>query len=378
MKMQKKIILKKAIKCLLILGLVLIETQAIASKEDYYAGIEVGSKGVKLCILNPSLPANELSKKVVYDTTINSDFIKFSPTTSDATVLAVLRLYIIANQTYSVNSKNIFLAISSGLNQTAHREKKLDEIDLLIASIKSVLKDPEREVEVVSVYEESIFTHKSIIPTSENMTTIIIDIGSGNTKGGYFISSNVFNVFNIPWGTKSTTNVVEKVCDSPCSIDDFSTLLAKKLNQISENDILMAVDKCGITNYDFKILFSGGIAWATATLAKPDLIKEEIIDLSFSETEKFHNQLVKNFDKLTGGEYSQLYIDQKYQVQKVFNQTSLIGGSGLLLRLMKKFERVNGTKKFGFIKNNKAGWLPGYIMNKIDTRTGKTSIVVPK
>jgi len=92
MKMQKKIILKKAIKCLLILGLVLIETQAIASKEDYYAGIEVGSKGVKLCILNPSLPANELSKKVVYDTTINSDFIKFSPTTSDATVLAVTKV----------------------------------------------------------------------------------------------------------------------------------------------------------------------------------------------------------------------------------------------------------------------------------------------
>ena len=63
------------------------------------------------------------------------------------------------------------------------------------------------------------------------MTTIIIDIGSGNTKGGYFISSNVFNTFNIPWGTKSTTNAVEKVCDSPCTVDDFSTLLVKHLNK---------------------------------------------------------------------------------------------------------------------------------------------------
>ena len=78
---------------------------------DYYAGIEVGSKGVKLCILNPSLPVNEISRKVIYDTTINSDFIKFSDATSDATVLAVLSLFRIANQPYELKTKNIFLKV---------------------------------------------------------------------------------------------------------------------------------------------------------------------------------------------------------------------------------------------------------------------------
>lgn len=376
--MQKKIILKKAIKCVLILGLAIFETKAIAGEKDYYAGIEVGSKGVKLCILNPSLPVSELSKKVIYDTTINSDFIKFSDATSDATVLAVHSLFRIANQNYAVNSKNIFLAVSSGVKQTADREKKQDQINLLIASIKSVIKDPQREVEVVSVYQESIFTHKSIIPTSENMTTIIIDIGSGNTKGGYFISSNVFNTFNIPWGTKSTTNVVEKVCDSPCTVDDFSDLLVKKLNKISEVDIPAAVDKCGITSYDFKIFFSGGIAWATSTLAKPEEFNTKLIDLSYDEVNKFQSQLVKNYEKLTGGDYNQQFLDEKYRIQKVFNQKSLIGGNGLMLRIMKKFERVNGTKKYGFIKNNKAGWLPAYIIDKIDVRAGKPTTAVPK
>lgn len=346
--------------------------------EKTYAGIEVGSKGVKLCVLNNRIVATELSKKVIYDTTINTDFIKFSKATNDASSAAVLSLYRIANQNFNVNSKDIFLAISSGVKQTAEREKKEENIALFANNLRELLRDPAREIEVVTVYQESIFTHKSMIPQEENMTTIIIDIGSGNTKGGYFISSNVFNVFNIPWGTKSTTNAAEKVCDTPCSIEEFSTLLTKKLNQISEKDLPMAVDKCGITNYDFKILFSGGIAWATATLAKPDLIKEKIIDLSFIETEKFHNQLVKNFEKLTGGEFSQLYIDEKYRVQKVFNQTSLIGGSGLLLKVMKKFERVNGTKKYGFIKNNKAGWLPAFIIDKIEVRMGKAPTLIPR
>lgn len=343
-----------------------------------YAGIEVGSKGVKMCILNNDLKANYLAQKVIYDSTINTDFIKFSGSSHDATLAAMLSLFRIANQNYGVQTKNIFLAISSGVKQTAEREKKIEDIAQLVASIKSLLRDSDREVEVVSIFQESIYTHTSIIPKEENMTTIIIDIGSGNSKGGYFISPNVFNIFNIPWGTKSTTNVVEKVCDSPCSISEFSKLLDKKLSQLNEKDIPAAVDKCGITNYDFKILFSGGIAWATATLAKPELIKEKNIDLSYSDVEKFYNQLIKSFEKLTGGEYSQQFIDEKYRVQKVFNQKSLIGGSGLLLSIMKKFERVNGTKNYGFIKNNKAGWLPGYIISKIEAREGTKEIAIPK
>jgi len=349
-----------------------------AQNSNLYAGIEVGSKGVKLCILNNSLPISNVSKKVVFDTAINTDFIKFSESTSKSTLSALVNLYSIARQNFKVKSNDIFLAVSSGVQQTAERDKKEGHIASLISDIKSKLGEPNREVEVVSVYQESIFTHKSIIPKEDNMTTIIIDIGSGNTKGGYFISSNVFNVFNIPWGTKSTTNAVERICDTPCSANSFSNQLIRKLNSISNQDIPAAVDKCGITNYDFKILFSGGIAWATAALAKPELIKEQMIDLSFSEVEKFHTQLVKNFEKITGGEYSQQYIDEKYRVQKVFNQNSLIGGSGLLLRVMKKFERVNGTRAYGFIKNNKAGWLPGYIIDKIEVREGHPTISIPK
>ncbi len=379
MKMNQYNILSKARFTFALLTLMILAPKLNSQSEStIFAGIEVGSKGVKLCIVNTELKGNSFAQKIAYDTAINTDFIKFTGTSHDTTLAAVLVLYRLAIQNHDVPSGNIFLAISSGVKQTAEREKKLENLTQLAASIKSVLGDPNKEVEVVSVYQESIFTHTSIIPKTENMTTIIIDIGSGNTKGGYFISPHVFNIFNIPWGTKSTTNAVEKVCDSLCTVEEFSKLLYKKLSQLNEKDIPDAVDKCGITNYDFKILFSGGIAWATATLAKPEFIKEKNIDLSYSEVEKFHNQLVKNFEKITGGEYSQQFIDEKYNVQKVFNQKSLIGGSGLLLSVMKKFERVNGTKTYGFIKNNKAGWLPSYIMNKVQTRSGEATIAIPK
>lgn len=355
-------------KILTLLSLFFSASSIWASSETLYAGIEVGSKGVKICILNTELNSTELSKKIVFDSTINSDYIKFSVPTNEATLKAILRLYDIATERYNIQKDRVFIAISSGVKQTADRDKKTQYIYNFINDVKIELKDMNREIEVISVYQESIFTHKSVIPTEENMTSIIIDIGSGNTKGGYFISQSVFNTFNIPWGTKSTFNFVEKLCDSTCTDDNFISTLQKKLTEISDVDIPYAVDKCGITNYDFKILFSGGIAWASSTLIKPEKIKDKKLELSYDDINKFYNQLNRNYEKTTSKDYSLDFLNEKSRIQKVFNQRSLIAGTGLLLRIMRKFERVNGTKQYVFIRDNKAGWLPAYIIDKIDNR----------
>jgi hypothetical protein len=338
------------------------------SKDNtYYAGIEVGAKGVKLCIINLAVKGPELANKIVYESSINSDFTKFSGSAHDGTIAAVLTLYRMAHQNYKVNSENIFIAISSGVKQTADREKNNESIDLLKSSIRLVIQDSDKEIDLISVYKESIYAHNSIVPAEEKMKTIVIDIGSGNTKGGYYISQNVFNVFNIPWGTKSTTSIVEKVCDTPCFSNDFINFLSLKLNQISDNDIPAAIDKCGITKYNFKILFTGGIAWATATLAKPELIKEKQTLMTAKEAEAFHKKLIFNFESIENESFNAKFKEEKNRALSVFNKNNLIGGSGLLLRIMNKFDTGDEQKQFLLAKDNKSGWLPAYIVEKIET-----------
>ena len=331
----------------------------VGESNTFLAGIEVGSKGVKVCVINPSIQSNTNSTKIVYDSTINTDFIKFSIETTSATVNAVVALYNIAAERYHIADKNIYLAISSGVSQTADREQKQSQVMGLADYIRTTLKNPNKGVELINVYQEAVYTHTSVIPLDETMTSIIIDVGSGNTKGGYFITKGLFNTFNVPWGTKSLSNKVEEKCDTPCSVSMYNSTLKKKVDETVELDISQAVDHCGIRNYNFNILLSGGIAWATASLIDPKN-NNKSIELTYSDVNKFHIMLSKNYEKLSSDDYK----DALQKIGKVYTQKNLISGTRLLLKIMEKFERESIIKTYTFIKNNKAGWLPAYIIDK--------------
>ena len=83
---------------------------------NLYAGIEVGSKGVKLSVI-------ELKKNgqlgnsffAVKDTSVNTDFISFTQQTFDATLNGLTGLFQTANTTFNIPSKRIFTVISSCL-----------------------------------------------------------------------------------------------------------------------------------------------------------------------------------------------------------------------------------------------------------------------
>lgn len=358
----------------LFLGICLIVTLHLsASISDSYAAIEVGSKGVKLCILDPTINTEELSKKIIFDTTMNSDFIKFNTQSDESTAIAIYSLYYIANERYNIPKNQIFLAISSGVKQSSDREKKQEHIENLIATVKVLLQDESRTMETITLTQESIFTHQSIVPKSERMKTIVIDIGSGNTKGGYYISDEVFNTFTIGWASKSIYNYVEKKSDTNSDNLMFFIELQKKLAEISEKEIPAAIDKCGITNFDFNIVFSGGIVWGGATLMKPNQFKDKKIEVTYEELHSFYNDIYKNYNRTTSQNQSESFKKEKARIEKVFNQRSLLAGTGLLLKIMRKFEPVANSKKFTMIKDNKSGWLAGYIQDKI-----KESIISKK
>ncbi len=67
-------------------------------------------------------------------------------------------------------------------------------------------------MEVVDIKEEARLSHMGIVPEEKRFTTFLVDIGSGNTKGGYFPTENTneIRLFQVNWGTKSITNATEK------------------------------------------------------------------------------------------------------------------------------------------------------------------------
>lgn len=339
-----------------------------ASIGDLYAGIEVGSKGVKMNIIKVEYSNQKLNYFSIFDTTINSDVINFSEASFNKTIECLTSLYFKSVNDFNVSKENTFVAISSGVKGAAYKEKKLPVVDALINNFKANIHEPDREIEVLTVYRESILSHKGIISGDDKMKTILIDIGSGNTKGGYYITNELFNTFTLPWGTKSIYNTIEKVCDSNCNTTNFYNELALKLDDLDKNEFSTTIDKYGIKSYDFKIVFSGGIAWSAANLMFPDRVNEKNIDVSTAEITNYLTDLNFYFDNMKTKETNPAHNSVRSKVLKTFTQRNLIAGTALMLKVMKQFETKNNFKKFTFAKDTKVAWITAYIIEQVEKK----------
>ena len=345
-----------------------------------YAGIEVGSKGVKLSVVEIGNNAKTSGAfYVLKDTSVNTDFITFSELTSAATLNGLSNLYDVALKRYNIPSKRIHTVVSSGVKVQAEKENKTDQIDNLIKSFRSRIDDPDRVVEVVDALQEARLSHLGIIPDPKRYSTFLIDIGSGNTKGGYFPYGNTkdFYLFQLSWGTKSTANAAEKRIEEDKSIENYNKQLYRVLVGAENSEIIYAVNVSGGYPLSDNIAFSGGIAWSVATLMHPELLDNSIVAVTFEEVLKFSEKLYRNHASLSEtilvNTIKDANVDKTAagneikRVHQVFDQRSLMAGTGLLLKIMRQFKSIYETKQFFLIKNGQVGWISAYV----DQHTGK-------
>lgn len=339
-----------------------------------YAGIEVGSKGVKMSLLEIDIKDKDSrTYSVMTDTSINTDFISFTQTTYQATLEALNKLYHVATVDYKVPAQHVFTAVSSGVNIQAEKENKLNWIEQLTNAFKFNYNEPDRKVAVIDVTEEARLSHLGIVPDSRRYNTFLIDIGSGNTKGGFFPNGNTkdFKLFQLSWGTKSTGNAAEKRLDGNNSIDNFNKNVARVLSGAENTEIIYAVNESGSYPLSDNVAFSGGIAWALATLMYPELNDSPVVPVSYAEVLKFYEKILNQHATLSDFYIVKSLTDNTLDkesivrtvktVNKVFNQRDLLSGTGLLLKIMRQFESVHERKNFYFVKNGAVGWISAYV-----------------
>ena len=340
-----------------------------------YAGIEVGSKGIKLSVVDVDRNAKTGGAfTILKDTSVNTDFISFSSASSSATLKGLTELYTYTTEKLKIPGKRVFTVISSGVKMQAEKDSKTKLIEELIGSFREKIKEPERIVEVVDVTQEARLSHLGIVPETKRYTTFIIDIGSGNTKGGYFPNGNTkdFKLFQLNWGTKSTANATEKRCEeTDKTLSNYNKQMYRVLTAAENTEIIYAVNSSGAYPLSDNIAFSGGIAWAAATLVHPEQANRSVITVTFDEINKFSEQLFKRFNTLAADELLKGINDPKLdkvatakeikRVHSVFDQRSLMAGTGLLLKIMRQFASIYETKEFYLVKNGQVGWISAYV-----------------
>lgn len=352
-------------------------------KSQVYTGIEVGSKGVKMSLVEVNRDQNTSEFNILKDTSSNTDFISFTPETFSATLKALTGLYQTANRTYNIPSARIFTVVSSGVKIQAVKVDKNDWITRLIDSFRVAINEPARIVDVVNAEEEARLSHIGIIPSAKRYNTFLIDIGSGNTKGGYFPNGNLtdFKLFQLSWGTKSTANAAEKRVEGEKTINAFNKQLYRVLAGSANDEIIYAINVSGAYNMSDNIAFSGGIAWSVATLISPELIENPVVPVTYQDVEKFYDRILKNYNSLSETEITKKLADpavnkeliekQVKTVNKVFDQQALLAGTGLLLKIMRQFEGIYEKKQFFLVKNGQVGWVSAYVDQVLSADTTK-------
>lgn len=343
-----------------------------------YAGIEVGAKGIKMSLLEVGKNAKKNgSFNVVKDTAVNTDFISFTDASFQATLNGLFKLYTAATTNYNIPAERIFTVVSSGVKVQAEKDNKVNWITKLVDSIRLKINEPKRAVEIVDVLQEARLSHLGIIPEAKRYTTFLIDIGSGNTKGGYFPNGNTkdLKLFQLTWGTKSTANATDKRCEENKSITNFNKQLSRVISGAVNTEVIYAVNESGAYNMSDNIAFSGGIAWSVATLIFPELSDNSVVPVTYDEVVKFNERLSANYVSLSDAiivnnikdnTLDKIAIAKEIKrVNQVFDQKSLMAGTALLLKIMRQFEGIYEKKQFFLIKNGQVGWISAYVDQNI-------------
>ena len=339
-----------------------------------YAGIEVGSKGVKMSVIEIGKNAQSRGAfNVLKDSSVNTDFISFNSPSFEATLNGMSGLYSTLINSYRIDPKLVYTVVSSGVKQQAEKEQKTDWINSLVDSFRTKINEPDREVDVVGALEEARLSHLGIVPEARRYNTFLIDIGSGNTKGGYFPNGNTkdFKLFNVNWGTKSVANATDKRCGEDKSLLNFYKQLYRVLSEAENSEIIYAVNESGSYPKSDNVAFSGGIAWSVATLMFPELIDNSVVGVTFDQVQKFYDRLYTNFNSVTEPSLVKNILDKSAdksaiskevkRVHQVFDQKSLLAGTGLLLKVMRQFQSIYEGKQFYLVKNGQVGCISAYV-----------------
>ena len=335
---------------------------------DIYAGIEVGARGVKLCIIDVKLSKDrQFDYTLKFDTAINTDAASLSYQSEKETADAMVTLWSLVKTRYNIPAQKVYAVISSGLRQELDKYNKTDYYAYMIKP-----KDPMFTISVTSItpIEESELSILGIVPQKDRYTASQIDVGSGNTKGGYFNTSRKLVPVTFPLGTKSFQRLIDARENG--GIDQFS----QAAESLWKDSIAATVQEEFKGKDDFKsrdvVYLSGGIVWAIATLMHPEEIQKNYVEISSSDVGSFRNKLIHNFDELTQpvslGLTNEADISAVRKtinsVLKTYDQRALTAGAICVDGLLKQVNTLNPSKKFIYSKYAYIGWISGYIIKK--------------
>ncbi len=325
--------------------------------ENLFAGIEIGSKGIKMSVLDvKNIRRGDFEIKsywsenigIAKGIAIDGNLAKEDIDKAAATVLSN---YIKIKNDFKVTDENIFIVGSSGVAMANNTQELIDKVKLSI----------NKNLDFIDAQTEGKMLLKGCVPPSDYKGSIILDIGGGNTKGGYIDVRNndtfVFFPLSVNYGTITLTEAVIKKTRK----DDISEYNDKSFGFLPtlRDQVNAMYNASPVALEKDKIFMSGGAVWAFYTLYN-GVAKENFNKFNLEDVLNYDAVLKNNFRKFE--ELAKTDKDVE-KVLKTYSQKHLISGSNILLVCLEAIPKVN-NKKLYFAKEGQIAWLVSYIADR--------------
>lgn len=368
---QKAVKFYKALNMTVIADVVNNQLRGLLGIGDLYAGVEIGAKGIKLSIIEVKLDKNgENDYTLKLDSAINTDAAALSYQSEKETFDAITIFYDIIREKYEIPASKTHIVISSGLKQELD---KYNKVEYFANIVRPKNLDPKIRINYITVEQEAELSFKGIVPSNSRLMANQLDVGSGNTKGGYINARKTFVPVTFPLGTKSFQRLLEEKMPGNAKIDDYLKAAEKiMVDSLGRLIVYQFRDKPDFKSRDV-IYVSGGVVWAIASLMHPELIKQNHVELKQEDIANFRRLVYSDFDNLINpdlkktlnAEDARASMDNIKRIVKTYDQKALLSGTIWLDEVIKHINSLNASKKLIFPRYAYVGWISGYIMDKI-------------
>ncbi|ARK09989.1 tetratricopeptide repeat protein [Fibrella sp. ES10-3-2-2] len=341
-----------------------------------YAGIDIGSSGIKLAIFSTRLEDGFYTKSIrSKPDSPNVTLISGTPQSFKAGQ-AIMRAYADSIRRYNIPAERIYVAFSSGINDGLGKKPALRR-ELYTLLTTELPKGVQCDTTLTAAREAELYT-VGAIPRKMWTSTSCMDIGSGNTKGGYYDDKRIFHAVSFPFGTKSLTALIDK--DQSMSISQYRLAAQRVVKAIADTALVASRRELANLQERRTVGFGGGIAWAMVTCLHPEKAGLTAIPLTDSDIERFKRLALTDYQALLHPDMTDLKdvaIRRKAEkdlanVQNQFNEKQLIAGALWLEAITRAYDNKTIPKRLVFIRDSDIGWVTGKFVEDVNRNYQRT------
>ncbi len=345
---------------------------SVEKNNKLHGGIEIGSRGVKGTAINFTRKGNGYEVKILYTESINTSIMKlkdnrFTPEGLKEAADAVAKIFAKLQTEYQVPVEQIYIVGSSGLRA----DNKPDLVNAINQAISRPMSFLTVDLEVQLSIAGTIPRKRDdeAKPLNEREVALLVDIGSGNTKGGYQQPDSPkeeFVTMGIPFGTVSFTNEVNKLRKVEADFSGFVSDAMMIAPKILNDQLHAEIEKKPGLVYRRRVYLSGGIIWAMATLLHPDN-RRAFVTLTTDDIAMFHYRARNDMEGLLNPDLSRINDEQKRAeikkdieaVKATFTPKNIIAGAEILNAVSTEFKLQN--KEVWFARYGNLSWILSYV-----------------